>query len=93
MTGLFTRWKRNEPLITSHTHSSRTHSKPQIGKKRSLFDDIIGFIRLSGYSSLRISSRVGALSLDEFFTLGNPFDILFQFSVKSFISQNSLAAL
>jgi hypothetical protein len=36
----------------------------------------IGFIRLSGYStSMRISSIVEALSLDEFFAFGNPFDI------------------
>jgi MoxR-like ATPase len=38
MTGLFTRWKRNESLIASHIHS-----RPLIGKKHSLFDDIIGF--------------------------------------------------
>ncbi len=36
MTGLFTRWKKNEPSI-------RIHTKPLVGKKHALFDDIIGF--------------------------------------------------
>src|SRR5215210_7115085 len=38
MTGLFTRWKKNESSIASHTHT-----KPLVGKKHTLFEDIIGF--------------------------------------------------
>jgi MoxR-like ATPase len=38
MTGLFTRWKKSESSIASYIHT-----KPLVGKKHSLFDDIIGF--------------------------------------------------
>ena len=38
MTGLFTRLKRSESSIASYIHT-----KPLVGKKHSLFDDIIGF--------------------------------------------------
>ena len=38
MTGLFTRWKKNESSIASHIHT-----RPLVGKKHTLFEDIIGF--------------------------------------------------
>src|ERR671911_2455976 len=38
MTGLFTRWKKNESSSASHIHT-----KPLVGKKHGLFDDIVGF--------------------------------------------------
>jgi hypothetical protein len=38
MTGLFTRWKKNESSSASHIHT-----KPLVGKKHTLFEDIIGF--------------------------------------------------
>ena len=38
MTGLFTRWKKSESSIASNIHT-----KPLVGKKHTLFDDIIGF--------------------------------------------------
>ena len=38
MTGLFTRWKKNESSIASHIHT-----KPLVGKKHTLFEDVIGF--------------------------------------------------
>jgi holliday junction DNA helicase RuvB len=38
MTGLFSRWKKNDPSIASHIRA-----KPLVGKKQAAFDDIIGF--------------------------------------------------
>ena len=38
MTGLFTRWKKNESSIASHIHT-----RPLVDKKHTLFEDIIGF--------------------------------------------------
>ena len=38
MTGLFTRWKKSESSLASYIHT-----KPLVGKKHTLFDDIIGF--------------------------------------------------
>jgi MoxR-like ATPase len=38
MIGLFYRWKKNESSTVSHIHA-----KPLVGKKHTLFDDIIGF--------------------------------------------------
>ena len=38
MTGLFTRWKKSESSLASYIHT-----KPLVGNKHTLFDDIIGF--------------------------------------------------
>ena len=38
MTGLFTRWKKNESSLASYIRT-----KPLVGKKHTLFEDIIGF--------------------------------------------------
>jgi len=52
MRGLFTHWKRKESFTTSHIYS-----KPLIGKKHSLFDDIIGFEEVKSLFEMAIQAE------------------------------------
>jgi Holliday junction DNA helicase RuvB len=52
MTGLFTRWKKNESSLASHIHT-----KPLVGKKHTLFEDIIGFEDVKSLFELSIKAE------------------------------------
>ena len=52
MTGLFTRWKKNESSSASHIHT-----KPLVGKKHTLFEDIIGFEDIKSLFEMTIQAE------------------------------------